>query len=1393
MIKEDPLIVKLSYFISDQNRNINGYISAIQAFKNKISFSWFENYLSSNPIDAMSYLWSLLFKIVDNSEATIRINGFNAIGSFIFSLSPFFPTTMRKSFSDAIIHVQISPHTSIAVICSFLYILQIVPPQAFDDFILNTPVLHHFGVDVSQFIQHIPRLVNLMLPLDIEFLQSLLRSLLVSFGRNPNHYFVESCCKLIFYHPEKLIDDFFEFVISNNLKQLIIAFSPYLFNSKEIYEHIKSKGKDRLLLDTCIETMNSDSVSFSEFENSCRTISLVIPFLSKEESADLLQRALRSNNQIPLHYRKYIYMIPINLENLVPNQNDSQSLKLIKIRTIPDYTIINNDSQTADFVYNIFLNACSFEGDLYVSFLHSFGKCFPFLYHFLGSKLTIILQNIFLKQYINWIQNLALLDLLKEIPILDGNSIFEGYEISVFNIILNLLLSEELEVFRSSLKFVEQNISMKTLPMTIDFLWHIDFFDYLPSIRFLYIINSMSNVLPKSFLKPFIGIVFEILDFHSSTETICLSYKFLTLFQNLYITENHLFFCLSWSSGLFKSLTQKSLIMPYQINHVELPIIQSLIDTDIIASDIKSPSLVLESLLHCFRFYSMHEKISQNIVIFAAQIVRVFPNDVISIVSSYLVEGTKDLVDFANAVSGILKSSCSMDVVTVCSKFLLKSVDVAISCKEDLLFFSKSSKIMNGIALSSINQLIYQFDTTLALELRKEIRTRLPKKELVLFDLNIGLYESFEHFVHKYNFSEWPLYNKLFRCQSYHLSSFPCDLSSLNRVSPFHQKYLFKYSLNHGIDSVKYPELSGRFVFPIRQYKCCSEKVNPTKIPSLIPRFANGTHMFSIPLLTSFFLFSSYQISYDLFLRVFQDIVARIEKPGVLDLCINALEYAKKMNFSIPTMFIKPLISQKNSKLLRTIIPFVKGNAMIESIVLDNMPNESLLHRINSKCFEWEHFIVSLKSEYYFELYLSSFEYKKKNFIDLCNFVQVFDLDTFFLLSLADRILSILNNVLSKSKSLYIIRLSCIILSQIISKSHQEESVMNNYINRFIQSTKSISNQGVASIDRELSYHYFILSKKVGSPKKILPDQFSTDFCTSPHHYSIFLECSLYISNFSQNFPKNLIISSLVSDIPSERNIGLQVIKSLLETKEDNLCSLVQPIFSNVLMCIQSLSSVFLSVELIRNLIQLILERREDLCIKPDIINEITNILLVSPKYPQFNHFSEIIVFLFVIQNSLPNNLCEFIKSGIKEPYNDYRIPDMYYEYTKKVLLSTTNDLEKGDIELESVYNVQKYFLNYPTLNALKTLYKSIIRRFEPLDAVYYIIGKLSMLENHFLYIYILFMFVIKRANDSERIQIVQLVNEVKDSLPYASRGRAFTEIIEKKWLKGGLSAALDQ
>ena len=437
-------------------------VKVIQTFRSKLSLKWLDLILDDeDPVDCLKYVWLVLFKISTHNDATVRVSVYNAIGGLIFAILPFSPHHLMESFSKATQEYKLTTRASICIVSSFLYICHFISPADLEDFVTNTPVIPHFGADVSGYIQYIPKFIRLMTPLDVQFHKVLLRSLLSSFGRKPNHDFVKSVVLLVAFNPEVLIKDLMEFIMSNSLNQTILAIGPQILLNDSIFVLLSDTYISHFL-DASLSVISNTESILSDFEQACGTLSILV---NRYEGAKLdeLKEKIRKNTTLddgktlkeyPKHFQRLLLQLPTPLDELKIDPKDANSIKCAKINALVNYTRKTDDrNPVLDMLSS--LNESIPEGDVLTALINSLQPLFHLLLHESpdldnfrkeNQLLSNLIRSILLRKGMTWLQNVSLLNLLSSIGVDLGNRLIPDFEEIVIPLILDFSCSQQIEL-----------------------------------------------------------------------------------------------------------------------------------------------------------------------------------------------------------------------------------------------------------------------------------------------------------------------------------------------------------------------------------------------------------------------------------------------------------------------------------------------------------------------------------------------------------------------------------------------------------------------------------------------------------------------------------------------------------------------------------------------------------------------------------------------------------------------------------------------------------------------------------------------------------------------------------------------------------------------------------
>ena len=101
-----------------------------------LSFDERQNYLKR--------LWLLFLQLANSQQSSVRFTTCSTITTFLMKIYPYFPRTLRQSFTQVMNEADLDDSSSSILVASFAFLTNFIAPQYLQEFLDTTPIFHHF-------------------------------------------------------------------------------------------------------------------------------------------------------------------------------------------------------------------------------------------------------------------------------------------------------------------------------------------------------------------------------------------------------------------------------------------------------------------------------------------------------------------------------------------------------------------------------------------------------------------------------------------------------------------------------------------------------------------------------------------------------------------------------------------------------------------------------------------------------------------------------------------------------------------------------------------------------------------------------------------------------------------------------------------------------------------------------------------------------------------------------------------------------------------------------------------------------------------------------------------------------------------------------------------------
>lgn len=1418
LTQKDYNFFLLCSFIKTPPPDSTKLVKAVQTFRSKLSLKWLDLVLEDeNPVECLKYVWLVLFKISTHEDATVRVSVYNAIGGLLFTMLPFSPHHIMNSFSEATQEYKITTRASICIVSSFLYICHFISPSDLEDFVTNTPVIPHFGVDVSSFIQYIPKFVRLMKPLDVQFHKVLLRSLLSSFGRKPNHDFVKSVVSLVALNPEVLIKDLMEFIISNSLNQTILAIGPQILLNDNIFE-LLSENYISQFLDASLSVLSNTESILSDFEQACGTLSILCNRYKGEKLENLKEKIKKNTLQddgltlkeYPKHFNRLLLQLPTPIEDLQINPNDLNSIKCAKINALVNYARKTDDRKPVLLMLSK-LNDFTPSGDVLTSLINSMQPLFPLLlqknfdvenFRKENKILSDLLRSILIRNDMTWLQKVSVLNLLLSIGIDLGNKLIEDFESIVIPLILEFACSPQNELSSVATSTLGQFVNLNNVSVVKSFLWSVNYFDPMSALPFIVILNIIADSLGHEELTEFCGIVCELIIFYPNEPEIAgNAFNFLEKCHFYEDVPNAVISaCIDWITRLYLSITQNSSKVSSPLKNEPLTPLISTVETDVVASDLLDIRFKLLPLLYCYKFFiSLKGILSPYCLLFTKELTRIFPDAIIpTLLNIPLANIKSDFAEMPEMICSILKSAKTLETASDCCEFLFNfaSNECLLSQKDLVQFFVKNPKVVDGKYLYQFYRFLMKVNPSKSDELLSIITGKLDDVNLAIFEMKLGTFsiEKFKKFRETIKFEDWPetvlhFFKEHSKLSSEESTEKENDFDFMEELNDeqlalldfphfsffFHNKERFivdpqvyeNYTKHHRhfLMKLEFHYVEKKFTFKPLEEAISKE---PTFLTQILNSLNNNGQITatSDALVRSFFMHTKFRVTQ----KVIDDIIGQINSPQAATLLV---QYTDKFKFTVTDEQFLSLIRSiqkveyNESEFESFLIVVAKKLSKekineFEELLSDKKKTASCLDFPSSLklWYDADNYLNELRSE----LFLNGEEVvikskKLRTFSKILSQSPKFDGNELFSF-LSTVILPSIPTCSSSSKKL-------ISILRVLNESvtlHKKE-VPPQFLKELIEKITSLQSSSIPLVFHEFSMLFSVLFE-ISEHTELFT--FCESFDKVVTKTAVFIvPQSVALSRYSDHLVSNRVTKSGLNDqlsieIPSQRLHVIRAIDTLLNNR--SYWPLMVQVLSNVVKTYQEFSNrPFFDQALVK--FSTILSSDVNFeSVRNVFTQKILPFFFVEPRQPSFAVFAEAAsVATQQIAPPLPI-YSSFIERIVKTKPIEPNAGHYYREFVQWLLKYEKDPVRRSDILLEELSVMQKIYAADPSIENSEGLIEAIHQPSEGIDVILLLFGKVAVLNISRLQIVVLIHKYYRNASQEERENCRAIFESLSDS-----------------------------
>jgi hypothetical protein len=1302
---DSNFFVMVSY-VQKPTEAMEEVIQAIQAFRAKLSLKWYQQFVNQDPEACLASVWVTLFTLVKDDDSGIRIAAYSAIGALLFALTPFAGSVIQSSFSKAVADIQeVIPRASIAIVTSFLFISQAISPVILDQFITSTPVLHHFGVDVSQFIQFMPKFIPLMGPLPLEFHQALLRSLLCAFGRSPNPGFVRCVKLLVSLNPERLMDDLMEFILSNSLNQTILALGPDLLDDPKNYALLESRLEK--FIEVSLNVIHGQGI-LADFELACNTLAVLVKNCKGEFLLSLTKRI--EENMLPSypkHFERFLFQIPGKFEQLFISEEDSNSVRIAKIRALARFVeSAEAGSDRMPTILKMFAGCIQQQGDVFTTLVDAVSSGFSKLIGVNDQIFANLLVQILDAKNLVWTQSVAVVKLLLAMG--PDCKLVDGFHQIAFKKAMKFSLSDHDELRSIAMKGVTAFVELSAIPIILDFFCSIDIFDGQICLRGLDLLHAVLDVIHPSFLMPLADLVCETILFHNSDWQVA-GQGFRFLFR-CSVFDLGLNSCADWIIRMHRWIVQMDSVVQSLYKFDPLPPLLTTIETDIIASDIIAAKDQMIPLFYCYQYFVNCRNVPFQIKSqFAVELVKIFPG-IVRETHRWLAHEKLD--NYRTTVEWMLNNGSSARCCAMCCDFLGASgVQPSEQTMSTVKFWMKNKRVMVASIAYSFYRLFRDKSGDPERKWADLIESRLDRVNLTIFRIKCHTLavEEFAAFLKEVPFAQWPLYDGDF-IEWFMKTTDKFDVNWENCDDP-HLRFVFHFKDRFAVDREGELEVSYR----IRRLRFQERKdivlfpVECDKRQSCISQLLKGKVECSESHICSFLRFSTVEINSETFV----ELVQQIKSP---ETAIAAIEFAKRSALQIRDSEIVRFLKMGDSKLTHKV-------ALVEFV----SAREDI-------------FKLPFRAGDFLHEYRKGFIAKSRSLIELAALIAEAGFSAASIAEFVGELTVNISEVMSHKRLMAMLK---VIEVTLLTYGRRLGEAFFQQLDNCLAKLEVIDVPGMYTCLSLILAKLFAMA-----PPNLLRLCESFDRIVPQSALFVIAEALALVKGpiLCTRLAKSSLTDLFVIDLPSQKLRLLRAVDCLVTSPQQmpyyfagfsqvmrvfsEDCD--KPFFDRILANLASTTASSVRFDLVR----------------PMFVQKILPLLFPEPNSPQFVEVSRAISVVTQALGPPIDGYSEFIDQML---VNCHPMAANYYcDFVQFLLRSDMNEDRRSDVTLQQIHVLQKIWGSFPTVENGERLLGALKQPYEGFEPGFMVLGKLAMLAVPCLAVLVLVKKYVKGSSNEE-------------------------------------------
>jgi len=183
-------------------------------FRKSIFCSLFEKQNKAAVVSIFERIWTILIELSANEGTSVRINVSKTIGTFFNRMLCVFPDEITDSFSKASRKIKIHQRGYQYIVAVFSRLTQMIAPPYLLQFQHYTSFNHFLAISDPNLLENIPKLIDQMGALGLDWFRTILIDYLILIGKNPHKNYYRCVSSIIKHHPNDLYTIMFKHIES---------------------------------------------------------------------------------------------------------------------------------------------------------------------------------------------------------------------------------------------------------------------------------------------------------------------------------------------------------------------------------------------------------------------------------------------------------------------------------------------------------------------------------------------------------------------------------------------------------------------------------------------------------------------------------------------------------------------------------------------------------------------------------------------------------------------------------------------------------------------------------------------------------------------------------------------------------------------------------------------------------------------------------------------------------------------------------------------------------------------------------------------------------------------------------------------------------------------------